>query len=253
MPVENHAKRKMLSGQPAFGFQASYGSPIIVEAFASSGNDFVMLDTQHGSWGPDSLTPGLIAARAGGSIAMSRVTRNFFPMIGRLLDEGVLGIIIPQVDTPEQAREAADACRLPPIGNRSWGWGRALNYGADYPEWIDKEIFVAVQIESKQAIENAEAILATPGVDGFWMGPADLQLSYGHRPFSASGLEELARAKETALQAARNTGKITGYAGNSPQQAKELAAEGFQFLTCGSDVGFINAAITAGMKTLRGE
>jgi len=85
------------------------------------------------------------------------------------------------------------------------------------------------------------------------MGPADLQLSYGHHPFSPSGLEVLAEAKEIALAAARNTGKTTGFAGSSPQQAKDLAAEGFQFLTCGSDVGFINAAITAGMKTLRGE
>jgi 2-keto-3-deoxy-L-rhamnonate aldolase RhmA len=184
---------------------------------------------------------------------MARVTRNFFPMMGRLLDEGVLGIIIPQVDTPAQAKEAADACRLPPIGNRSWGWGRAFNYGEDYPHWIDDELFVAVQIESKEAIENAEAILATPGVDGFWIGPADLQLSYGQQPFSPAGLEVLAKAKEIALEAARNTGKITGYAGSSPQQAKDLAAEGFQFLTCGSDVGFINNAIVAGMSILRGE
>lgn len=253
MRYENHAKRKMLAGEPAFGFQASYGSPIIVEAMAGSGIDWVLLDTQHGSWGPDSILPGLIAARAGGAIPMARVTRNFFPMIGRLLDEGVLGIIIPQVDTPEQAKSAADACRLPPVGNRSWGWGRALNYGADYPDWIDEEVFVAVQIESKDAIENAEAILATPGVDGFWMGPADLQLSYGHHPFSPGGLEELARAKEVALQAARDTGKIPGYAGNSPAQAKELAAEGFQFLTSGSDVGMVNAGIVAGMQILRGE
>ena len=130
MRFENHAKRKLQSGQPAFGFQASYGSPIIVEAFAASGNDFVLIDTQHGSWGPDSTTPAFIAARAGGAIPMARVTRNFFPMIGRLLDEGALGIVIPQVDTPEQAKAAADACRLPPTGNRSWGWGRALNLGA---------------------------------------------------------------------------------------------------------------------------
>ena len=253
MRFENHAKRKLQSGQPAFGFQASYGSPIIVEAFAASGNDFVLIDTQHGSWGPDSTTPAFIAARAGGAIPMARVTRNFFPMIGRLLDEGALGIVIPQVDTPEQAKAAADACRLPPTGNRSWGWGRALNLGADYPDWIDEEMFVAVQIESKEAIENAEAILATPGVNGFWMGPADLQLSYGHRPFSPGGLEVLAKAKEIALKAARDTGTAPGYAGNSPAQAKELAAEGFQFLTCGSDVGFINAGITAGMRTLRGE
>jgi 2-keto-3-deoxy-L-rhamnonate aldolase RhmA len=253
MRIVNHAKRKLLAGETSYGFQASYGNPIIVEAMAVSGNDFVLIDTQHGSWGPDSVTPAFIAARAGGAIPMARVTRNFFPMIGRLLDEGVLGIVIPQVDTPAQAKEAADACRLPPIGNRSWGWGRAFNYGSDYPQWIDEELFVAVQIESKDAIENAEAILSTPGVDGFWFGPADLQLSYGHRPFSPGGLEVLAKAEEAALTAARNTGKITGYAGASPQQARELSNRGFRFLTCGSDVGMINNGIAEGMKILRGE
>lgn len=252
MRIVNEAKRKMLAGEPAFGYALGYGSPIVAEALAGSGIDFILLDGQHGSFGAESTIATLSAMRAGGAIPMARVTRNDYSMIGRMLDEGALGIVIPMVDTAEQAKAAADACRFPPIGNRSWGWGRALNYGGDYSEWIDEEIFVAVQIESKLAVENAEAILATPGVDGCWMGPGDLSLSYGFRPGTPEAEEPLNRAIETVLTACRNTGKVPGYAGGSPAQGKQLAERGFRYVTAGSDIGFILGGAADGVKLLKG-
>jgi 4-hydroxy-2-oxoheptanedioate aldolase len=253
MRIVNTAKQKMIAGEPAFGWALGYGSPLIAESLAATGIDFILLDGQHGSFGGDSTIASLTAIRAGGSIPMARVTRNDYSMIGRMLDEGALGIVIPMVDTPEQAKAAADACRLPPTGNRSWGWGRALNYGGDYPDWIDQEVFVAVQIESKLAVENAEAILATPGVDGCWMGPGDLSLSYGFRPGSAEAQEPLDRAIETVLAACRNTGTVPGYAGGSPAQGKQLAERGFRYITAGSDIGFVLSGAAEGLKLLRGE
>lgn len=252
MRFENHAKRTMQAGKPAFGYALGYGSPIVAEGLAGSGIDFILLDGQHGSFGPESTIASIAAMRAGGAVPMARVTRNDYSMIGRMLDEGALGIVIPMVDTAEQAKAAADACRFPPIGSRSWGWGRALNYGTDYSEWIDEEIFVAVQIESKLAVENAEAILATPGVDGCWMGPGDLSLSYGHRPGTPGAAEPLARAIETVLKACENTGTVPGYAGGSPEQGKQLAEQGFRFITAGSDIGFVLKGAAEGLKVLRG-
>jgi 4-hydroxy-2-oxoheptanedioate aldolase len=250
--IVNEAKKKMIAGEAAFGYSLGLGSPLAAEALAGTGIDFILLDGQHGSFGADSTIATLTAMRAGGATPMARVTRNDYSMIGRMLDEGAMGIVIPMIDTAEDAKRAADACRFPPIGTRSWGWGRAANYGSDYAEWIDEEVFVAVQIESKLAVENAEAILSTPGVDGCWMGPGDLSLSYGFRPGTPEAEEPLNRAIETVLTACRNTGTIPGYAGGSPAQGKQLAERGFRYVTAGSDIGFILSGAADGLKLLRG-
>lgn len=247
----NTAKQTMLQDKPAFGYSLGLGSAIAAEILSSSGIDFLLLDRQHGSWGDDSTIAALIAMHGGTAVPMARVARNDYTLIGRLLDEGMLGIIVPMVHTAEDAKAAADACRLPPLGTRSWGYGRARAYGADYADWIDEQLFVAVQIESIQAVENAEAILATPGVDGCWLGPSDLALSMGIHPRDMFQREEHARAVERVLQACHNTGKIPGFAGNSPQQAVELAKQGFRFVTSGSDAGFLISGATAGVKLFR--
>ncbi|MFN8490734.1 MAG: aldolase/citrate lyase family protein [Caldilineaceae bacterium] len=252
MPKINTAKQMMLQGKPAFGYSLGLGSPAAAELLSTSGIDFLLLDRQHGSWGDESTIAALIAMSAGTAVPMARVARNNYTLIGRLLDEGMLGIVVPMVHTPADAKAAADACRFPPIGTRSWGWGRARAHGADYSDWIDEQLFVAVQIESIQAVENAEAILATPGVDGCWLGPSDLALSMGIHPRDMAKREDHARAVERVLQACRNTGKIPGFAGGSLQQAADLAKQGFQFLTAAGDSGFLLSGATAGVKFLKG-
>lgn len=252
MMKTNTAKQAMLQGKPAFGYSLGLGSPATAELLSTSGIDFLLLDRQHGSWGDESAIAALVAMAAGSAIPMARVARNDYTLIGRLLDEGMLGIVVPMVHSAEDAKAAADACRFPPIGTRSWGWGRARVYGADYPDWIGEQLFVAVQIESIQAVENAEAILATPGVDGCWLGPSDLALSMGISPRVMAEREDHARAIERVLLACRNTGKIPGFAGSSPQHALDLAKQGFQFLTSGSDAGFLSGGAAAGVKLLKG-
>lgn len=246
----NTAKQKMLAGQPAYGYSLGMASPIAAEALAQTGIDWILLDNQHGSFGPDSTITTLMAMASGSAIPMARVARNDYTMIGRMLDEGALGIIVPMVHTPELAKQAADACRLPPHGIRSFGWGRAGRYGDDYAEWIDEELFLAVQLEDISAVENAEAILSTPGVDGVWAGPADLALSMGIKPWEAANDDRHARALEKIVQACRNTGTIPGLACGSPEEARMRAEQGFQFLTAGGDMGFMLAGAKAGMKTL---
>lgn len=247
----NTAKQMMLEGKPAFGFTAALGSPLSIELLSNCGVDFVMVDRQHGSWGDDSTIAALIALRGGVATPMARVLRNEFGLIGRLLDEGMMGIIVPMVNTPEDAAAAARACRFPPIGDRSWGWGRARVLGDDYSSWIDEQLFVAVQVESAEAVANAEAIMATPGVDGCWVGPSDLALSMGFHPSEMDRREEHARALETVLAACRNTGKIPGIAGRSVADAVARTEMGFRFVTAGSDAGFIIAGAAAALKSLR--
>jgi 4-hydroxy-2-oxoheptanedioate aldolase len=247
----NTAKEKMHRGEPAFGYSLGLGSALVAERMARTGIDWLMIDNQHGSWGPDSTIAALLAIEGGTAIPMARVARNDYTMIGRLLDEGMLGIVVPMVHTVEDARAAADACRLPPRGKRSWGWARAATLGDDYPDWIDEQIFVAVQIESAQAVENAEAIMAVTGVDGCWMGPGDLALSMGIHPRDQASQEGHRRAIDRVVQACRNTGKIPGFASDTPEQAIDRAGQGFQFLTSGSDAGFMLEGARAGVATLR--
>jgi 4-hydroxy-2-oxoheptanedioate aldolase len=247
MQVVNSAKHKMRDGQPAYGYGLGLGSAVAAELLSRSGIDWLLMDMQHGAWGHDAAFAALMGMTGGTATPMARVARNDYTLIGKLLDQGALGIVVPMVDTPELARSAADACRLPPTGTRSWGIGRASIYGSDYFDRINDEVFVAVQIESIQAVERAEAIMATPGIDGCWAGPADLALSMGLDPRKASEDDRHARALETILQACRNTGKAPGLACASPEDARRRADRGWQFLTAGSDAGFMLSGARAGL------
>jgi 4-hydroxy-2-oxoheptanedioate aldolase len=244
----NVAKQKMLQGEPAFGYSAKLGSPVAAEFLGHSGVDLVMLDGQHGSWGQDSLIQGVTAVCATPAMPFARVVYNFFPLVGQLLDAGSLGIVSPLVNTVEDARAFARACRFPPVGERSWGAGRALAYGEDYTDWINEQLFVAVQIETVQAVENAEAIMAVPGIDGCMVGPADLACSMGFHPREAARREEHVRALERIVQACRNTGKIPGIDTGASESVVKRIEQGFLFIPMGSDVKFLNAGAMAGVR-----
>lgn len=246
----NTAKAKMLAGSPAFGYALGMGSVRAAEMLAHTGIDWILLDTQHGSFGLDQVHQSMAVMRRSPAIPMARVARNDYTLIGRLLDEGAMGIVVPMVNSVEDAQAAADACLLPPRGKRSFGWGGAGLYGGDYPDWINQEIFVAVQIESITAVENCEAIMSVDGIDGCWAGPADLALSMGIDPRKAAENERHAEALAEIVRACKAVGKIPGIAAASPEDARARADQGFQFITAGSDAGFMMAGALAGLKTL---
>jgi 4-hydroxy-2-oxoheptanedioate aldolase len=248
----NKTKAKLLAGEAAFGYELGFGSPLVAEALAGCGIDYLQIDNQHGDWGPDSTIAALMAIEGGGATPMARVARNDYTLIGRLLDIGALGIVVPMVHTPEEARAAADACRFPPLGQRSSGWGRAGRSDPDYWDWIDEQVFLAVQIESATAVENAEAILATPGVDGCWLGPSDLAFSMGIHPRDMADNEAHQRAIERVLEACRNTGTIPGFAAGSAEDALRRAEQGFRFLTCGGDHTLLMNGARASVALLQG-
>ena len=112
MNIRNTAKQRMLAGEAAFGWALGLGSPLAAERLATTGIDFIMIDGQHGSFGSDSVITTLMAIAAGGATPMARVASNDYTKIGRLLDEGALGIVVPMVHTADDAKRAADACRL---------------------------------------------------------------------------------------------------------------------------------------------
>ena len=247
---QNTALAKMQAGEPAFGLSMGLGIPETGALLSNSGAEFVMVDRQHGSWDERDVGRAIAEINRGAATPMARVATNDYRLIGQLLDKGMLGIIVPMVDTPEDARRVADACLLPPQGRRSWGWNQAALYGDDYADRINDELFVAVQLESAEAVANAEAILATPGISGCWTGPSDLALSLGFHPQDMNTRDEHQRALESILAACRDTGKVPGIAGGGLEDARRRRRQGFQFITVTSDAALLAQGAAAARAAL---
>jgi 4-hydroxy-2-oxoheptanedioate aldolase len=235
----NAAKRRLQDGSAAIGVGAVLGSFLGAELLSQAGFDWVLVDCQHGHWDDASALAAFRAISLGGAAPMARVRQNDFAAIGRLLDQGALGIVVPLVNSAEQARAAAQAVRYPPRGGRSMGAFLAAYQGADYMDWADDEIFLAVQIESAQAVDCAEEILAVDGIDGCWIGPKDLARSMGVDVETAAGRAAHEAAVLHVLAACQKTGKVPGIDGDGEVQARRWLEHGFKFVTTISDAGLL--------------
>jgi len=243
----NTAKRRMLEGNPAIGVEAELGSPLAGEILSLSGFDFVQVDNQHGTWNQESTMSAFRSICLGSAVPMARVQQNDFYAIGSLLDRGALGIVVPMVETVEQARAAAFAVRYPPRGGRSSGALGAQFHGSDYESWIDEEVFLAIQIESKLAVDHVEEIMAVEGIDGCFIGPVDLAKSMGVDLNTREGKEAHESAILKVLAACRKTNKIPGiWAG--ADNAQRRIEQGFLFLVVGGDHEFV---VNGAQKVLR--
>lgn len=235
----NTTKQRMVEGKPSIGTVLASGSPVAGEILSRAGFDFVIVDNQHGAWDPTSSVLAFRSIWLGSAIPMARVEKNDFAAIGLLLDRGALGIVVPMVNSAEEARAAAYAAHYPPRGARSWGPLLAGFYGSDYGQWIDAEVFLAVQIESEQAVSRADEILSVEGVDGCWIGSTDLARSMGVDPTTAQGAAALEDAIAQVLQACQAANKIPGI--HCADYAGSRIDQGFLFVTQGTDIGFILA------------
>jgi 4-hydroxy-2-oxoheptanedioate aldolase len=236
---ENTAKQRMLAGDTAIGSLLLLGSPLAAETLAQMNFDFLIVDTQHGTWQEPDVVTAFRGILLGGVTPMARVRHNDFGLIGRMLDLGALGIVVPMVNSVADARAAAQAVRYPPRGLRSEGAMGAAFHGRDYRSRIDDEVFLAVQIESKQAVENVEEILEVDGVDGCWIGPADLAASMGVDLSTEEGRAAHTAAILTVLDACHRTGKIPGIACLT-DVVGEWIDRGFRFVTAGYDVMYLH-------------
>ena len=242
----NTLKQKLLAGEPAVGVVLGMGSPTVAGILARAGFDFVLVDNQHGDWDDTSTLAAFRSISLGAAVPVARVRQNDFCAIGRLLDRGALGIVVPMVNTPDEARAAAFAMRYPPHGGRSFADSLAVHYGPDYHAWVDREVFLAVQIETAQAAERAEAIMAVEGVDGCWIGPMDLALSLGVAP----GTQTHQDAVLHVLNACHKTGKIPGIYTPTAATARLRIEQGFRFVTAADDGGLITGGAQEVLRQL---
>ena len=236
----NRTKRLLGQGQPAIGTFCLAASALIAEMLGHSGLDFVMVDLQHGESTPDRLQHMLQALSATPATPLVRVPANAPVDIQRALDMGAAGVVVPTVNTREEAEAAVRAVRYAPIGVRSWGPLRgALYLGAEYFAEAHEELLTILMIEGAEGCKNAREILSVPGVDACFIGPNDLSITLGFPP----GLAELPPPVEEAvaaiLAAARATGKAAGIQVFDARAARPRIEQGFRFVSVMSELEMV--------------
>jgi len=203
-------KEKLRAGEPVFGVSVMIPSPQIVEMIAAAGFDWVLLDCEHGTLTLESVELMAMAAEASGVTAIARPASRSAEHILQVLDRGVLGVQVPHVNTPTQARAVVEAVKFHPAGRRSLAAGtRAARYDAhgslaEYVKAANDATLIAAQIEDREAVDSLDALLEVDGIDVFFIGPSDLSQSMGYpgnpkAPPVAKAIEEsLAKMRAAA-------------------------------------------------------
>src|SRR5262249_6942615 len=198
---------------------------------------------------------GRAAVRMAGAAPIVRVPLGDFAVVSRVLDFGAEGVVAPMINTVEDARKFAAAAKYPPLGERSSGPLRALLLGnmeiADYIAQANDNIVTFAMIETRQALANLDAILATPGIDAAFIGPSDLSLALTEGKTLDPHSKEVDAAVTQIGAAAGKAGKIAGAYTANAERANELAARGFRFLAVASDTAFVRAGTAATFKALK--
>jgi len=239
LPV-NRLKRALRDGRPQIGLWSSLSSHVTVEVIAGSGFDWLLLDTEHS---PNELTmvhSQLQAMASGTATAVVRPVWNDAVVFKRLLDIGVQSLLVPWVQNADEARRAVAATRYPPDGIRGYAvTTRANNYGRikDYAKRVNDELCVIVQLETRAALANLEAIAAVEGVDGMFIGPSDLAADFGHVGNSAH--PDVRAAIDDAIGRIKRTGKAPGILAPVEADARHWLELGCLFVAVGSDVGIL--------------
>ena len=250
----NTLKAAFRQQQPIINGWLAIPSGYSAEIAGHQGYDSVTVDMQHGMIDFASALAMLQAISATPAIPLARVNCNDPAQIMRLLDAGAWGIICPMVSTPEQAQQFVAACRYPPLGNRSFGPARALLYGGkDYPRYANDEILTLAMIETREGLGNLDAILATEGLDGLFIGPNDLSLTLTGSASAESQHPEMLAAVELVLARSREHNKIAGIFCTSGQAAADRLAQGFHFVTPANDVMQLGRAAREAIAQARGE
>lgn len=247
----NRVRDLWREGQPAVGCFLSTASPLLAEAMGHVGFDWLLVDMQHSETNLAQVQGMLQALSATPTTPLVRVAGNDSVLIQRVLDLGAYGVLVPLVNTRDEAEAAVRAAKYPPQGARSWGPIRGSLYGGpDYFDHANETLVLLVMLETREAVRNARAILDVPGVDGCFVGPNDLGLSYGARPESgvSPAVEE---AIQEVLEAARATGKVAGIQTYNPDDAVRRAGQGFRFIGVGSEFRLAMAAARQTWSALR--
>ena len=240
----NPVMDKFNSGGAAVGTWLGLCSPVAAENMARIGWDWLVVDVEHSPVGFDTMVNMFRAIQLGGAVPMARMPWNDTIWCQRTLDAGALGLVVPMVNSVEDAQKVVGNMKYSTRGQRSWGGSRVAAYVDDnYCTWTDDNLAIMVMIETAQAVENAEAILSVEGVTGCFIGPADLALSLECTE-TGPGTEHEAAMLEV-LSVCKKVGKVAGKHCGSGLEVSARIAQGFQYLALSSDAGLMAKAARA--------
>jgi 4-hydroxy-2-oxoheptanedioate aldolase len=254
MKLPPEFRKRVLAREWLCGTFLNLGSPITVEIAGLAGFDWVLIDHEHGPGGEDTLLHQLHAAAATPTFPVVRIAANETPRFKRVLDQGAFGVMVPYVGNGAEAKAAVAAMRYPPHGIRGVAkFNRGAGFGGDFEEYYrhaHERLLAVIQIETPEAVQNADEIAATDGVDVLFVGPTDLSYNMGMRDQleSAPFVEALKRVSE----AARRHGKAAGILVHSNALVPRVRELGYTFVALGSDGGAVRAGLLSYVAALRG-
>ena len=250
--TSNHLKARLAAGTKSLGVWTAGLSTVITETLAASGYDFLFLDQEHGPQGLAETIPHLQTLAATSCSPEIRVPWNDPVYLKRILDVGVESIMVPMVETGEQAKAAVAACRYPPRGFRGFGPLRHLGTEPDidaYGRTAHERLLLIVQIESEKAVSNIDAIAEVDGVDALYIGPNDLSGTLGH--FREWEHPSLQKAIDAAFAGIRRAGKAAGIVPYGRKTIPMLFAEGFTMIAGSTELSLLRGAARAEIEALR--
>jgi 2-keto-3-deoxy-L-rhamnonate aldolase RhmA len=255
-PIVPDVRGRVRAGEFLIGTWLTLLDPSVAELLAGSGYDFLVVDMEHGVADAAHLQSLCIAARAGGTAVLARIGANEPVRIMHALDVGAAGVIVPQIRTVADAERAVAWCRYPPAGLRGAAGRRASDYGRHAREYFasaNATVLCCIQIETREALEALDGILAVPGVDALLVGPNDLAAALGH--LGETGHPDVEAAIADIRQRALAAGMPSGIVSASPDPGRAIARkeQGFSFVTVGGDVAFLAASADGALAAVRGE
>jgi 2-keto-3-deoxy-L-rhamnonate aldolase RhmA len=239
----NRLKRKLAAGKPCVGTVVTLNNVAVAEMLARVGYDWLWFETEHTSLELESLQAMLAATNGSDVSTVIRVPWNDKTMIKRALDLGPDALIVPQVNTREEAEHAVRAMKYPPWGERGAGMARAQSYGGQLMEYLalaNDEVMVILMIEHIQGVENIDEILTVKGVDSVMVGALDLSGSMGL--LGQTSHPDVEGAVQKVLAACKRAGISCGAVAMSPEQANERIEQGFTNISLGMDVVYLRSS-----------
>ena len=253
--IPNRLKQLWADGKPTINGWCSIGNPFSAEIMAAQGFDSITIDMQHGALDYPNVLPMFQAMRASGATLMARVTWLEPGIIMKALDAGAYGIICPMVSTADEAARFVSYMRYPPLGNRSFGPTRvSFAAGPNYASEANVNMLAFAMIETADGMANLDAIAATPGLDGLYVGPADLTLSLTQGRlapgFDREEPEMIAALQKIVAACIKHNIRAALHCG-TPDYAARAIGWGFDMTTVGGDSRFLAAAAGAAVAGFR--